>query len=586
MIPSETIDAILAKADIVDVISKYIQVSKKGRNYVAVCPFHDDHDPSMSISQDKQIFKCFVCGEGGNALSFIMKYENISYTQAIIKLGDMVGIHVSDDTLPKVQSNPRVDNAIKALDLMAEYTNFALLQTKDTALKSYCHQRDLSDDIIRMFGIGYNDNQNSITRFLINKQIDAKDLVAANISKYGYDQQLKDVFAARLTFPIKNIDGHVIGFTARSMDVNAQSKYINTSETLVFKKGELVYNIDKAQLSARKANQITLVEGVMDVIAFAKAGINNVVSTLGTACTQYQLNLIKSLATTLIFAYDGDNAGQNAIFKAGQLAFQMGFKVLVIDNQSKMDPDELYLNKGKEALAQLIEQPIGWLEFIYRYFKKSCNFNDYESKKKFTQLMIKAIQRYGDVLDQGAYLQRLAQETQFDLSSFMVETKPHVSPDYPIENHNQNYSQQTSKIERIQAVILSQMFVDLKAQAHYQTKLSFLPDSTYDRLAKQYLTLCGGTKLIPLHQFIEMVNDSKQKEVLNRIAFDESLTSSYNPKALDDAIDQLEKEIRRDLIRQKRNELKIELDPKRKSELEKDIAKLYQMIKPQKEGLS
>ena len=589
MIPQETVDAILAKADIVDVISKYIQVSKKGRNYVAVCPFHDDHDPSMSISQDKQMFKCFVCGEGGNAIAFIMKFEKISYTQALIKLGDMVGIHVTDVQTNKHNSNPRYQSCIKVLDLATEYTNFALLQTKNGLLKNYLHQRDLTDEMIRRFGIGYNDDNDTLTKFLLNKNNDPKDLVAANLSVYVGNDKLKDVFANRITFPIRNVEGHTIGFTARSMDANALSKYINTAETPVFKKGELVYNIDLAQLAARKANQVILVEGVMDVIAFAKAGIDNVVSTLGTACTKYQLSLIKSLATTLIFAYDGDNAGQNAIFKAGNLAYSLGFKIQVIANNTKLDPDELYLSKGKEALQQLVAQPIGWLEFLYTYFKTRTDFNQYEEKKKFAVNMIRAVQQYGDTIDQSVYFKRLCEDTGFDLSSFMDSKKSFHSPVIeqvqPSVNVNLDNGVQ-SKLQRIQMMIISQLFTDLKAQAHYQQKLSFLPEISYDRLAKQYLSACGGVKLVPMQQFYEQVGDQAQKNILNRLAFDESLTSSYNPKALDDAIGQLEREIRRDLIKQKRNELQNELDPKRKSELEKEIAKLYQLIKPQKGGLS
>ena len=593
MIDPKTIDAIRSKANIVDVIGHYIPVSKKGKNYVAVCPFHDDHDPSMSINEAKQIYKCFVCGEGGNVFTFVQHYEKIGFAAAVAKVGELVGIHVdTTDNGNKPPTDPRIVNALSALDQMSELCNFELRQTRDPSLLSYLDKRDINADVISTFKIGYDASDDQVSTFLSKKGVEETVLVGANISTRGYDGKLKDVFSRRLIFPIDNIHGQTIGFTARSMDPDNDRKYINTSETPVFKKGELVYNSSRAKDAARKQGGIILVEGVMDVIAFWKAGIENVVCTLGTACTKDQLNIIRTLSNHLILAYDGDRAGQNAIYKAGNVALSMGMRLSVLNNPTKLDPDEIYMQKGKDALAALATSTQTWLEFVYGYIKGQYDLNQYSARKDFVNAMLPHIKASSDPLDRQAFTKRLESDSGFDLSQ-MIETTRNASiassaiqPGKAANGSNASPAVKTipTRMERIQSVIISQMLMDLKAQALYTEKLNFLPDPKYSRIAALILNQCRKGELVNINQIMDHCENDTQRVLLSQIAFDVSLGTSYNKQVLEAACVQLDIEIKRQHIASLRRELSNEIDPNAKKALEKQISSLYQDINSIKEA--
>lgn len=587
MIDPKTIDAIRAKANIVDIIGHYIPVSKKGRNYVAVCPFHDDHDPSMSINEAKQIYKCFVCGEGGNVFTFVQHYEKIGFTQAVAKVGELVGIHVDvNDNRSSRPIDPRVAKTLDALQQMTELCNFELRQTNDPSLLAYLDKRDINDEVIANFRIGYDPKDDTITTFLNRKGIDETVLVASNISNRGYDGKLRDVFARRLIFPIDNIHGQTIGFTARTMDVNNDRKYINTSETLVFKKGELVYNSSRAKDAARINGGIILVEGVMDVIAFWKAGVHNVVCTLGTACTKEQLTIIRSLSPHLILAYDGDKAGQNAIYKAGNLALSMGMRISVINNTTKLDPDEIYMQKGKDALAALATSTQTWLEFVYGYLRGQYDLNQYAMRKAFVNAMLPHINASNDALDRQAFTKKLEEDTGFDLGGMVAPSTPSTNRNIstPVVQPKKDMPSTPNnalvwrRMDRIQSVIISQMLMDLNAQALYVSKLNFLPDPKYSRIAALILNQCRKGELASINTILDHCENDDQRRLLTQIAFDVSLGTSYNKQVLEAACVQLDIEIKRQHIASLRRELSNEIDPNVKKQLEKQISNLYQDI--------
>ena len=304
---SQDIDNIRKKADIVDIIGRYIPVEKKGNAYKAVCPFHDDHDPSLSIKPSMQIFKCFVCGKAGNVFGFVEEYEHISFTQAVKKVAQMVdyALDIKEDN--DVSYNSPYNDLYKLLNEMVKYTHYSLNTSVAINAKKYLNEvRKLDDKLIDMFEIGY-DASNDVYKFLKAKNYSEEDMLKVNIigqNDYGYF----DIFSNRITFPIHDSYGNPIGFSARSL-IDGQSKYINTSTTDIYIKGNFVYNMHRAKAYAKKENKIILVEGVMDVIAYAKVGIYNVVASLGTSLTEKQLALIKQCSMNVILAYDPDMAG-------------------------------------------------------------------------------------------------------------------------------------------------------------------------------------------------------------------------------------------------------------------------------------
>ena len=249
----QEINEIRAKANIVEVISHYIPLSRKGRNYTAVCPFHDDHDPSMSISEDKQIFKCFVCGTGGNVFTFVSRYEQISFIEAVYKVAEIVGIPMEKALeLPQKQVDPQKSRLYRACADTIEYTHYQLHTPDAQSVKNYLAQRSIDDTLIDHFELGYNPNQDALYRFLNAKKHEDESLLGAGVVRMS-SQGITDVFANRLMIPIHDESGNPVGFSARRLADSEEAKYINTQETLIYHKGELIYNYHRAKTEARKA---------------------------------------------------------------------------------------------------------------------------------------------------------------------------------------------------------------------------------------------------------------------------------------------------------------------------------------------
>ena len=263
----QEINQIRAKADIVDVVGRYVPLTRKGRNYVAQCPFHDDHDPSMSVNADKQIFKCFVCGTGGNVFGFVQKYEKISFIEAVYKVAEYAGVPIEHSlALPVKKIDPHLAALYKANQETIEYTHYQLDTLDARHVKEYLYKRNLTDAIIKTFAIGYNPEEDALYRFLHAKKIPDSDILAAGLARMS-SMGMKDVFANRIMIPIHDADGHPVGFTARRIKESDEAKYINTTETDVYKKGDLIFNYHRAKPEARKAKKVFLVEGAMDVLS-------------------------------------------------------------------------------------------------------------------------------------------------------------------------------------------------------------------------------------------------------------------------------------------------------------------------------
>lgn len=414
-ISEEDINEIRNRADIVDVISHYLQVQRKGKSYKAICPFHDDHNPSMNIDPERQIYKCFVCGAGGGVFGFVQNYEKISFPEAVSRVADLVGYEMTSriDATP-VQTDPRRDAMHKVLEETVRYTMYQLNRPEARDHKDYLSRRGIDEQMASRFEIGYDPGPDSLYRFLHAKGYKDSDMNGANVVRFGYGEP-SDVFSGRITFPIHDLQGRPIGFSARSIDPGAESKYINTNETELFTKGDIVYNSHRARQSARREAKIYVCEGVTDVIAFARAGIENAVCTLGTSCTTHQINVLRSLAARTVFCYDGDKAGQAATFKAAKLARKNGCQVSVVLNQTGLDPDEIIRNQSAEALREMVKKEMSWMEFVISYLASRTNLNSYLEKKQFADAVMAEINELTDETEKQYFTAQLADMTGFRL---------------------------------------------------------------------------------------------------------------------------------------------------------------------------
>jgi DNA primase len=543
-IDDNTIETIRKNADIVSIIGTYIPLNKKGKNHVALCPFHDDHNPSMSINAQKQIYKCFVCGAGGNVFNFVSNIEKISFLNAVAKVASL-----SNQSFEYVEKKREVDpnkvEGFKILNESSAFFKYQLFSVDGTQALDYAHQRGLSDDIIHMFDIGYAPKQHALTHFLQAKQYSLYKAKEVNVVN-EYEGQFYDVFENRLTFAISNDDGQVVGYSARALDPNATSKYINTNTNDYYVKSDLVYNFHRAKDAARKAGHIIVVEGVMDVIAFARANIFNVVATLGTALTSTQIEKIKRISYNIVLAYDNDDAGQAANYKALSMLLKAKANVSVLQYPISGDPDDVIAKEGIKALTQAIEQPYHAIEFAFKYAASLYNLGVYQQKKTYMLAMVDLIKLLSDSVDRKHFSDLLSKIIDIDVSEIykavsnakpqsstiaIAKRQPYILPSYELE-------------------ILTQMLLSKEAAFYFRDQCGFLNDPMANQLALRILSYYREHDELEIADMLSRLNDEEHQRFFFWVLDWPLFPKSYNLISLDEAITRVKSKMLDDKISQ------------------------------------
>ncbi len=558
-IPAEVINDIRNKARIEDIISHYIETIKKGNNYVAVCPFHDDHDPSLHISADKQIFKCFVCDTAGDVFSFVQKYENIDYPSAIRKVAELINYNYDFGDVRNTDTF-RETPLHKVLSEAVNFCRHELNSEAGMAVKGYLYNRKLSDQMIEKYEMGFNPSNNVLYSFLNRKGYSDRDIIEANLARLT-DRGIQDVFYNRLMIPIHDTSGHPIGFTARSLDPNAESKYINTNETPLFHKSDVIFNFHRAAESTRKEKKMILAEGPMDVMAFDRAGLSNAVCSMGTACTKGQLQQIHRLTGNLVLAFDGDRAGQNAIFKTGRLAQNLGFKVSVLNNTTDMDPDEIVNKFGADRLKTMVSDAKTWIEFIFDYYQKVYDLRNYSSKKEFSQKILEEINRLSDSFDRDNYLHQLSSITGFAvsvLSGDMRETRqpqPSEAVQTPVKS-----KRKMDGVTVAEWIILKQMMSSAQMCEVYKRDLNELRSNEGNALARTIDEYYRRNDTLDIKEFVGSLEDDRLKNLVYEIVDSEVVGDDINEAAFQEAIIKIKISRIEDEIERNKKELRFYTD--------------------------
>lgn len=545
----EEIAAVRNRADIAEVIGHYLPLVKKGRSVTCVCPFHDDHNPSLSISQEKQIYKCFVCGAGGNVFTFVQNYENISFPEAVARVAELTGTPLSfDPAALKTPADPRKAALYKVLQETIRYTHYQLSAQAGIPVRKYLQERGIDEAVIEKFEIGWNGPGDELLRFLKAKGYSEQDMVAGNVVRLS-ESGLHDVFASRITFPIHDSLGNPIGFTARSMDPQATSKYINTTETPIYVKGRTLFNYHRAKPAARRENRILLCEGVTDVLAMDRAGIENAVATLGTACTREQLRLLRQCSTHLTFCYDGDQAGRNATYKAGQLALEAGFEVGVVVNATGLDPDEIVRQQGPQQLQQMCRKEQTWMEFVLDYLSSRYDLENYSEKKEFARLAAEQIRKLSDDFDRQNFARQLQQMTGFELD--LSAAAPVSSRSFAAQKAGGMRLKRTRDGKtNAEHLILALMLTSHDAVTMFKEKLGFLLSEENQQLAMMILDYSRTHPQLQIADFIDTIQDESLKQ--KTLELSEWECPQFTPEVMEGAI----LRIRRSMLEEKINDLK------------------------------
>lgn len=420
-IPEDILDNIRHNFDITDLVSQYVKLKKKGRNYFGLCPFHSEKTPSFSVSPDKQIYYCFGCGEGGDVIRFIMNIEGFDFIEAVSYLAKESGIvfpEMDKYFTPEPKDQQR-ESMLEAYNLASKLYHYILLETKQgEGAVQYLTKRGFSREDIEIFNIGYSPNSTETLNNFLTKRGFSLDLQeqAGLISK-SENGRVYDRFRDRIIFPIADIQSRVIAFGGRILE-NGQSKYLNSPETKIFNKGNMLYNLNLAKKEIRKTGRAILFEGYIDTIAAWKAGINYGVASLGTSLTEQQALILKRYAEEVYISYDSDNAGQQATLRAIDVLTKVGSKVKIVQLPKGYDPDDYISEFGGESFkSDIIEQALTTTSFKLNYIKKDYNLKDGTAKLEYLNNALEIISDLNHAVEHEHYLKTLADEFQVSLDS-------------------------------------------------------------------------------------------------------------------------------------------------------------------------
>lgn len=564
----EEILSIQRKANIVDIIRDYVPLTQRGKNYFGICPFHDDHNPSMSVSPEKGVYKCFVCGNAGNVFNFVMEYEKVSFYEAVKIVADKIGVSIDISTSKK--ENTKKSPLYDIYNIAYKFYQNNLNTVYGKEAKKYLLNRKIDEDVIKNFNIGLSLSDSELCNALKAKGFKDDDIVSSGVASQN-GNNIYDIYKNRIMFPLYDLEGNVVGFSGRIYNQKSESKYINTKETEIFKKGELLYNYHIAKKEARKEKNIIVVEGFMDVIRLSTIGIVNVVATMGTAVTKYQLNLIQKLAPNITLMFDGDKAGEKATNAFIELANGNDSNIKVVRLEDNLDPDEYILTKGKDKMIYNLSHAQSVYDYKLSSYKENIDFNDSKEVSNYINVMIKEFEKIDDDIVREIEIKKLSEST--NVSYDLIKSKLKEKEKNLIITHKPK-NIKINKYEKASKYILYRMINDNNMILYYFNNLSYLPNDTERKLASEIVLFYKKFNSFNLSDFIIYLED--KKELINLVVDISDL--KYTEDELNDNIDNYFDVIKESLynnqIKKLTSELKNESNSVKKIEIAQKIVDL------------
>ena len=561
MIDNNTLNEIRNNLDIVEVISNYLPLTSKGKNYFGVCPFHDDHSPSMSVSKEKQIYTCFSCGATGNVFKFIQDYENISFMEAVKKCADMASISINVGQVRKINKH---EDLYDIYELSQKFYQNNINTELGKKAKEYLYSRQIDDSIIKEFGIGLSLNDKDIlTKLLKSKKYDDKQLLRSGLVNEN-NYLLNDVYRNRIMFPLFDLNGKVIGYNGRVYNGETENKYVNSKETDIFKKREILYNYHKAKDECRKKKTVIIMEGQLDVIRAYTIGVKNCVASLGTAFGKEQAMLIRKLASNVILCFDGDDAGLKATKGAIEELTKLGIEPKIVRLENNSDPDEYIIKNGKDSFIANIDNPMNIMEFKESLLKKEFDLKNTKELASYINKMIEEINKIEDDILREVSINKLSKETEIDiniLKSKLIEKEP-----IKIEIKKPTNIRLT-KYEKSERNLIYYMLIDKDVIKMYDKKITHMPTDKYRHLAfqiNQFYKDNGYMEVSDLITYlkddIESINTVGEITTLN-------LSEEVNYEEIDDYLNNIREYNEKEQSKIYKEKLKNEVDIKKKIEL-------------------
>lgn len=582
----QIIEEIKNKVNIVDVISKYIPVSKKGRNYVSVCPFHNDTNPSMQISEDKQIYKCFACGAGGNVFTFVEEFEKVSFIEAVKIVADFIGYDLSayDVSLPQKSVDPKIEKLLSLVREASEFYTYNLLNSDNDGVK-YFEKRGITKEIIEEFKLGYADNDSSkIFRYLTKKGYTTSEIIEAGI---GIDNNgsFIDRFKGRVIFSLTNMKGEVVGFSGRKIDNSDTSKYVNSNENSLFNKSACLYNFFEAKSYILRESKVYIVEGFMDVIALYKAGVKNAIATMGVALSKEHIKALEKINAQVIFSFDGDNAGQTSMYKTIDALNNTSLSVVTTGvSEAGKDLDEIYNSAGEKGIKSFLNNTYSINEFKFFYNLRKTNLDNYSDKSKLIDYVAGLINGI-ESISEREYFKNLASK-EIHCSIDVIEQSVDKLQGKMIKSTSkrlfkENNKTKSDRYERAEIEALKQMLFDSKAVVYYIQKVGFMFNSDNRKMATYIVDYYEKFNSIDPLKIIDYVREKEFKVADGLIKiyemeipskFSSSVFDVIGQKSLSVEIDQLLEKMKQCTDRSEKSKIVMEISAK-KRQLEENKSK-------------
>lgn len=511
-ISEELIEKIGERLDIVEIISQYIPLRKVGKNYKALCPFHEEKTPSFTVSSEKQLFHCFGCGLGGNVFNFLMKWENISFPEAVKLLGGKVGISISTSDKDKKRGMVK-EELYQTNEMVAEI--FCQELKKKKSVQDYLKKRGFTQKIIEKFGLGWAPSSNDFLKLVQAKEISLKNLRELKLvvpSQRG--EGWYSWFQRRLIFPIFNPEGRISGFGGRVLD-KSLPKYLNSPESLIFDKGRVLYGLNFSKEGIRKEREIILVEGYTDVIALYEAGIENVVASMGTSLTFSQTRLIKRYADRVFIAYDQDKAGVAATLRGIDLLLEIDLRVEIISMPEGVDPAALVKKEGKASFITRKEKATPYFDYRLELAINANPFLEYEDKIEIVNEIFPTLEKIKDLIKLGELIKKLSQRLDLDEEMLRIEFGKFRDKKRGFFSRPEflkvKDAQQTTEKTLLQLMLSEEAIIKMVEE---NESIDDFTNSSYKRIAEEVVALSKEGKVSSL----ELINRLKEENLSSLIS--------------------------------------------------------------------
>ncbi|NLM27707.1 MAG: DNA primase [Clostridiaceae bacterium] len=552
--PDELIEEIRLNSDLVEIVSEYLRLEKRGAGYFGLCPFHREKTPSFYVEPVKQLYYCFGCNNGGNVFHFIMNIENLDFPEALRFLAERAGINLPEPDDTKEQHKSRLRKEIMEVNREAARFYYSCL-TGDIGrmAQRYLFERGLSRNIIKRFGLGYSPSEwDALTKHLLSKGYSEATLVEAGLCIKNKNGKLYDRFRGRVMFPIFDIRGNVVAFGGRVLD-DKLPKYINSPETLVYSKGRELFGMHIAKKNIEK--KILVVEGYMDVIALHQAGIPYAVASLGTALTNMQSRILKKYADEIIISYDTDSAGKKATERGLEVLGRLGCRVKVLQMPDGKDPDEYIRKNGPEKFKNLADRALSLLEYRIKQLKDEFPQDSIDGKMAFLNGAADILAEQDNIVEREIVMKSISRDYNISFDALLAETNRRISRKKRMEKSKEfatakkeltgsirpsSFDRKKGMRRRYEMMLISLLSREnhLFREASERYPLSCFSDGTIRETAGiLYRRLSEGNDFL-LEEFITKLNADTASEIIHLV---KSSCNFENPeKAMDDIITKLE----------------------------------------------